>query len=304
MNPNGLPVSVVIPAWNCAAHVEAAVRSALGQTAPPLEVIVVDDASCDGTAAVARQAGATVIENPVNEGVGKARNDGIEAARGEWIALLDCDDEWMPEHLATLWAARGDHLLVSAASLTFGDGGPPRALGWALRRPRVLDSPARAVVPENPVRTSGVMFRRADALAVGGFRTDQRRAQDLDLWLRLLERGTGVALPVVTNRYRVHAEQASADRPAGWASVRQILDSYRGRPWCTQAVVRGREGAIAWDEARLAIAGGGSRVRATSTLLRTLADPRAARGLVLLVRNRRAQRRLGRQAGVKPSTRP
>src|SRR6478672_8191663 len=108
-----LPVSVVIPAWRCAGFAEAAIRSVQAQTAQPLEVIVVDDASGDGTAEAARRLGVTVIEHESNAGVGRTRNDGIEAAAGEWIALLDCDDEWLPQHLETLWAARDGHVLVT-----------------------------------------------------------------------------------------------------------------------------------------------------------------------------------------------
>jgi glycosyltransferase involved in cell wall biosynthesis len=269
------PVSVVIPAWRCAGYVEAAIRSVHAQTLAPLEVIVVDDASGDGTAEAARALGATVIEHDSNQGVGQARNDGIEAATGEWIASLDADDEWLPQHLETLWEARDGHVLVSAAAITMSD---PRVLGWARRRPLLLDSPAKAVVPEPCIRTSGVMFRREDAQAVGGFRPDLRRAQDLDLWLRLLERGTGVALPVVTNRYRVHSEQASADRPAGWQAQRAILASYADRPWCTPALRRIRETTIAWDESR------------ATAIKRALTHPREARALASLLRNRSAQR--------------
>jgi glycosyltransferase involved in cell wall biosynthesis len=272
-----IPVSVVIPAWRCADYVESAVRSVQAQTAEPLETIVVDDASGDGTADAARALGATVIEHDANQGAGRTRNDGVDAARGEWVALLDCDDEWLPRHLETVWAARDEHVLVSAAAVTFGDGAAPRALGWARRRPLVLDTPAKAVLPEPVVRTSGVMFRRDDARAVGGFRDELQRAQDLDLWLRLLERGTGVCLPVVTSRYRVHPGQLSADRATGWAAQREILASYADRPWCTPAVRRKRDAAITWDESRW----------------RAIRDPRNAGVLARLLANRRAQRTKG-----------
>ena len=272
-----IPVSVVIPAWRCAEYVEAAVRSVQAQTEQALELIVVDDASGDGTAEAARALGATVIEHASNQGAGQTRNDGIEAARGEWIALLDCDDEWLPHHLETLWAARGGHVLVSAAAY---DGS--RALGWARRRPLLLDSPGKAVVPEPCIRTSGVLFRREDALAVGGFRPELPRAQDLDLWLRLLERGTGLALPVVTSRYRVHPEQLSGDRPVGWQAQREILAAYADRPWCTQAVRRKRGAAIKWDESRW----------------RALADPRDWPTIARLLVGRRAQRALSTSRDV------
>jgi glycosyltransferase involved in cell wall biosynthesis len=266
-------VSVVIPAWRCADYVEAAIRSVQSQTLAPAEVIVVDDASGDGTTQRALALGVTVIEHEANAGVGQTRNDGIHAARSEWIALLDCDDEWLPHHLETLWAARADHVLVSAAAITTDEG---RGLGWARRRPRVLDSPAKAVLPEPIIRTSGVMFRREDALAVGGFRPELPRAQDLDLWLRLLERGTGVALPVVTSLYRVHPEQRSADRPTGWQAQREIVASYADRPWCTPLLRTRRQAAITWDESRWRAARNPANWRVLASLL---ANRRAQRGL-------------------------
>src|SRR3954452_17493718 len=103
MSAERLPVSVVIPASRRPDLVRRAVASALAQRpVPPAEVIVVDDASGDDTAEVARQAGATVIVNPEDLGAGATRNAGIEAASRPWIALLDSDDEWLPEHLGRL----------------------------------------------------------------------------------------------------------------------------------------------------------------------------------------------------------
>ena len=83
--------SVVIPCRNAERTVADAVRSALEQTEPPLEVLVVDDASTDGSAAAARRAGARVIQNSSRRNAGGARNAGIAAARGDAFAFLDAD---------------------------------------------------------------------------------------------------------------------------------------------------------------------------------------------------------------------
>jgi len=93
-------VSVIVPAYNAQATLAAALRSALQQSVPPLEVLVVDDGSVDGTAAVAETFGPQVrlIRQP-NGGPGAARNTGIRAARGAWIGLLDADDTWLPTKL-------------------------------------------------------------------------------------------------------------------------------------------------------------------------------------------------------------
>lgn len=95
-------VSVVIPTYNRHAEVLAAARTALSQTLPPLEVIIVDDGSSQDKAelrAACLDAGVRLLEHDVNKGGGAARNTGIDAARGEWVALLDSDDAWVPDKL-------------------------------------------------------------------------------------------------------------------------------------------------------------------------------------------------------------
>ncbi|MEM6666850.1 MAG: glycosyltransferase family 2 protein [Pseudomonadota bacterium] len=99
-------VSIIIPAYRSAGTLPAAIESALAQTAP-CEVIVIDDASGDDTLDVARAmaqrlSGLTVLEQSVNQGPAAARNRGIAAAKGEWIALLDADDRMAPGRIAAL----------------------------------------------------------------------------------------------------------------------------------------------------------------------------------------------------------
>src|SRR3954451_11962493 len=91
-------ISVVIPAFNAAATLEVAVRSALGQTYRPSEVLVVDDGSTDDTAAVASRLGRGVkLVRQANQGCGPARNAGVKQAAGDWLAFLDADDAWLPQ---------------------------------------------------------------------------------------------------------------------------------------------------------------------------------------------------------------
>src|SRR3954447_131105 len=88
--------SVIIPCRNAAKTVGAAVRTALAQTLPPVEVLVIDDASDDGSADVASAAGARVIRNEHRRNAGGARNHGMAQARGNLIAFLDADVEVDP----------------------------------------------------------------------------------------------------------------------------------------------------------------------------------------------------------------
>jgi Glycosyl transferase family 2 len=111
-------LSVLVPSWNAAATVERALESVLEEVAVPLEVVVVDDGSTDGTADVAAAVAArdprvTVIRLPDNQGVSNARNRGLEVARGEWLTFLDADDRLLPGGIAALMRPTSDQSLLA-----------------------------------------------------------------------------------------------------------------------------------------------------------------------------------------------
>lgn len=98
-DPQTPKVSVVVAAWNAADFVAAAVRSALAQDGVAMEVVVVDDGSRDATAAIVTSIGDSrcrCIRLEKNEGPGAARNRGFDVARGDWVAVLDADDQFVP----------------------------------------------------------------------------------------------------------------------------------------------------------------------------------------------------------------
>jgi succinoglycan biosynthesis protein ExoO len=111
-------VSVIIPAYNAAAHLRRAVDSALAQTMPDLEIIIVDDASTDATLEIAgriadQDSRVQVLHNERNSGPSVSRNRAIAAARGEWIAILDADDSWFPERLERMLAGASNADVVT-----------------------------------------------------------------------------------------------------------------------------------------------------------------------------------------------
>jgi len=115
-------ISVIIPTYNEATLIGRAVQSALAQTWPPDEVIVVDDASSDATAAVLAKISdprLRVIIHQQNSGAAAARNTGIQAATGDWIAFLDADDVWQPEKLPRQMNYLQRHLEVDACVCGF-----------------------------------------------------------------------------------------------------------------------------------------------------------------------------------------
>ncbi|MBE3040146.1 MAG: glycosyltransferase family 2 protein [Chloroflexi bacterium] len=107
MSPRGPLVTVVVPTWNREAFLPRSLASVRGQTLKDWELIVVDDASTDGSTALVQQIRAsdprvTVIPNTHRKGPAGARNCGVEVAAGRYVAFLDSDDEWEPFHLARM----------------------------------------------------------------------------------------------------------------------------------------------------------------------------------------------------------
>ena len=128
-------VSVIIPTYNRAPFVGEAIESALAQTRPPLEVVVVDDGSTDDTAdRVAHYGDRVVYVRQTNAGPATARNTGIGHARGDLIALLDSDDRWLPQKLE--WQVPlFDDPEVGMVHAGFRCFGSPAALATPHRRP-------------------------------------------------------------------------------------------------------------------------------------------------------------------------
>ena len=121
-------LSVLMPSWNAAASIERALDSVLEERGIPLEVIVIDDGSTDGTADVVaavadRDPRVVLIRLPANEGVSNARNRGLEVARGEWLAFLDADDRLLPGGVAALMRPTADpEVLAVVAQRIWTDG--------------------------------------------------------------------------------------------------------------------------------------------------------------------------------------
>jgi glycosyltransferase involved in cell wall biosynthesis len=208
-----LPICVIIPVYNRAHLLERALRGVWSQRPMlPAEVLVVDDGSDDETAEVARKLGARVISHPENRGLSATRNTGLAATTQPWVALLDSDDEWLPDHLANLWRLRGDHALVAGAALCCGmDPAQDKYHGPATRKPKILASADQLVSPENIIPVSASMVKRDVALEAGGFQAQHGVSEDLDLWLRVLAHHTAICSPEVSIIYHVHGEQMSAE---------------------------------------------------------------------------------------------
>jgi glycosyltransferase involved in cell wall biosynthesis len=201
-------VSVVIAARNSERTIQRALASALYQSHPPVEVIVVDDMSADSTKhrALDLRNDRVIVVDGEGRGQSAARNAGVRRARGAWVAFLDSDDFWAPKllELARERIGSAPHALACFAAATpIDDEG--RVVGFHDVHDVVsLEDLARGrVVPT----TSATLVRRSAAIACGGFSEDLRWAEDLDLWLRLSSRGLCVGVTKPSAFYVVHDER-------------------------------------------------------------------------------------------------
>ena len=205
-------VAVVIPAFNADRYLGDALRSLREQSLQPDEVVVVDDGSTDRTAAIAQQAGATVIRQQ-QRGPGAARNRGVEATTAPLIAFLDADDWFAPRKLeAQALAMQSSDAPAVCCDAFVVDGD---TVGPAKNRERAV--PDRidfdTLFDGNPVICSTVLARRDELLAAGGFDEDPAlvATEDYDLWLRLAARAPIRYLAEPLAYYRRHGQGLSAN---------------------------------------------------------------------------------------------
>ncbi len=208
-------VSAIIPARDAEPHLARAIDSALAQTYVPLEVIVIDDGSRDATHQIASRYGdrLRLIRLPRPLGPGGARNVGIEAARGPYVAFLDADDEWLPEktarQVAVIQSAPGMTFVFCGAA--FISGAPDAPMLVNQNRAPVSGSDAWKVLLAYPfVSTPTVLARREAVLRAGLFDPALPIAEDQDLWIRLARLGRiGYVEEVMT---RVHDTPGSLSK--------------------------------------------------------------------------------------------
>ncbi len=201
-------MSCIIPTRDRAAFVGEALASALAQTGCTLEVIVVDDGSRDATEAVLAGFGGQIrVEHTDGVGVAAARNRGLRAARGSFIAFLDSDDVWHAGKLAAqldLMRARPEvGLCFTDYTVSERD-----AAGWrVVQSRRHADEPSlRRLVERNFTGTLTIMARRALLSDLGGFDASLARGSDYHMWLRVAKVSALGRVPGIFADYRWHAD--------------------------------------------------------------------------------------------------
>jgi glycosyltransferase involved in cell wall biosynthesis len=179
-------ITVIMPAYKAAATIAAALGSIRAQTVPVHEVIVVDDGSPDDTAElVARDFPEVRLLRQPNAGPAVARNNGAQAATGDWLAFLDADDVWLADKLERQLPATEDPKVAIVAGRVVGR-----------REPHFNPAPDfDSLWAHNTIPTSSVLLRRAAFCAAGGMAAHLPPCEDYHLWLRLA--GTGCRIVVV-----------------------------------------------------------------------------------------------------------
>lgn len=222
--------SVIIPSFNRRDYLLQCVESVAQQRLNPLEVIVVDDGSTDGTFEVlASMEGVTVLQQQ-NAGPGAARNRGAAAARGEYLAFLDSDDLWFPwtlEAVATLIARHDRPALMFLRFVEFGINDPEMVVEAAAEGIGFADLLAAA--REGVFAGAGMMVvERAAFLAAGGFAEDRLNAEDHDLALRLgSARGFVQLLAPVALAHRLHGSNETQDLEKSLRGLERLVAAER-----------------------------------------------------------------------------
>lgn len=228
-------IAVVIPLYNKAPHIAQTLDSVLAQTCTAAEIIVVDDGSEDGGGQIVENyasRGVTLVRQK-NQGESAARNAGILAASAEYVAFLDADDHWKPNHLATLHELilRYPHAgLLSTAHLFYRGGNAfrPRSAfpdGWVGEVPDFFMAYRSGLCLVN---SSTACSKRWAILQIGGFPVGVRRGSDIITWIKL-----ALAFPVahaevvtsVYNRDGVNRSEfiSEAEPPGSLKFIHEVL---------------------------------------------------------------------------------
>jgi glycosyltransferase involved in cell wall biosynthesis len=206
-----MSVSVIIPTYNRAHTLPRAIDSVLSQTLAPLEIIVVDDGSVDDTARLMHERyDQCDYHQQANQGVSSARNRGIDKARGEWIALLDSDDRWLPNKLQTQFdalAGSPHYRLCHTNELWIRNGVRVNQMNKHAKSGGKI---FQRCLPLCVISPSSVVMHRTLFDDFGGFDTQLPACEDYDLWLRICAREEVLFIdkPLI-EKYGGHPDQLS-----------------------------------------------------------------------------------------------
>ena len=211
-------ISVIIPVYNGEAYLREAIDSVLNQTYRPSEILIIDDGSTDNSASIAQSYPSICYIYQINQGVSAARNVGIQAAQGKFIAFLDADDMWTPNKLEVQLSYLLKHPHI----------------GYTFTKQRILLEPGREVpawfredllLEDHPgFVPSTLVVRKKIFEQVGYFNSKYRRGEDTE-WLTRA-RNAGISMAVIPETLllrRMHDHNLSLGKAVNYSQLLGIL---------------------------------------------------------------------------------
>jgi len=222
-------VSVIIPTFNREHFILRAICSAMNQTCKDIEVIVIDDASVDGTyQRLLPYLGGAVryVRNPSNRGAAFSKNVGIENALGKFISFLDSDDEWDPSKLeCEIALLRKSNAVIASSGFVFVDYQTRRVIEKSPNGKKII---TKKNYFENPFLTNDFTAYKESVATIGGF-CELAWRDDLDLWIRILSVGTGIYEGArLVRKYIGHGDRMSLNHKRKTESTGKIYREYVG----------------------------------------------------------------------------
>lgn len=235
-------VSVIIPTYNGERFIRETIDSALAQTISDLEIIVINDGSTDSTPAILESYGSRIkVIHQDNGGVASARNAGIEAASGNWVALLDHDDLWDSTKLQKQLDFVQEHpqyaMIYAKANQSLYENGNSIFKKQIGSFPESPCSIQESLYFGNFIPALTVMVRREVFCQIGSFDVNLQPSDDWDMWLRISRVYPIGFLPEVVAKFRLHDSSFHrCNLPAMARTVPKVLSknmpySPQGMPW-------------------------------------------------------------------------
>jgi GT2 family glycosyltransferase len=284
-------VSVIVPVFNGERFLHEALDSALAQTYEPVEVVVVDDGSIDGTPEILAGYGDRIrVVRQENRGLSAARNAGLAASSGEFVQFLDADDLLPEDKIARQVEYLAEHPetgVVYCEGRYFCEARPASRLtpgGRWITDGDILSS----LTERNFIIVHSALVRRACLEEASGFREDLLSCEDLDMWLRLARHGVRFGfVPDMWVACRIHPDNMSADRTGMLRTHALVLDSvWRDQEDCASTDAReiARHLSNSWYDYGAALMTAGRPREGRRAMRRSLAvgpDPARAAGMRL-----------------------
>ena len=243
-------VSVIIPCYNQAHFLSESVESALSQTYPRSETVVVDDGSPDGTAEVMARYSGIVRVRQDNRGLAEARNAGFRASTGDYVLFLDADDRLMPNAVEAHLSCFAKHpeagFVVGDIDQIAGDGSYIYSPRWPVLEANFYEELLKV---NHVANTIAVMFRRSVIERTGGFKLSCSPAEDYELLLHAARLCPSAHHRAVVAQYRRHPNNLSRKGAVMLGAMKRVMslqrDEVKENPKLLKAC---REGERYWRD--------------------------------------------------------